>query len=463
MIRGEDCMGKILSLTCSESGRAGVVLRKARGKFYLENLLSGEDSSIPSGGVEIYLSCFYPDLIVEKIELPPVEDTETLEFLIKRKLTEIRGLQEEIVMCYREIPWESTQEYKVFTVFAMPREVYDHNDLVKRGLQDNIAIFTVPFFSLAGISGNVGEEITLFHVYLNDNGLIITVSRGGYILYTRGIRVSPAILESEELSSFLYENTNMTYMFITQRQGIKVDLILVSGKLRTDEAYIQSLVDLTGSGIATPLVPPNIRDVNVDVFHDFLTAFGSLFLDESYDFTPTSIKERRKFIKVASALTYVGAVVFVLLLVLASLKALTLLKNIEEVERTSDRIRAISVKIARGSVVGGADIGHLSYYLQELYRSRRENPLLILPYAVELLREFEYKTAVLGIHNNKAVLVLDVEKRFGDRLEMNLFLEKIKERLRKYRSRGVEVKIGEVKKDTANNLLKFALVVEREL
>ena len=270
-------MGKVASLVYSlQEGRA-VFLRGFRRKFIYERSQKSKPAIDELQGRDLYISYFYPDLVVEKVEVPPVEDEETLHALLGKRLSEVTGSQTDFLICKKEIEEESTHEARVYRVFGLPKEVYENPDVLPEGLEERVRIFTVSQFSPAGISKIVDGDLTIFHIFLDEERLLLTVSRGDEILYSRSLSVPGYVREMGDLSGFLHENTNMTYVFVAQRQGIKLDLILISGKAKDEDGFITSLIEMTGVPVATPLSPQAVKGLDPDTFHDHLPAFGTLF------------------------------------------------------------------------------------------------------------------------------------------------------------------------------------------
>ncbi|MDQ7081918.1 MAG: hypothetical protein Q9N34_02150 [Aquificota bacterium] len=183
------------------------------------------------------ISHHHPDLIIEEVEVPPVKDPETLEVLIKKRLSESAGLQGDHLLVYRLL--ETRRDRKVYRVFGIPRSVYEENPLVSGDTELKISLFTSSHLSLAGgyPRGRSREDLTVFHVYADGEKVIITVSRGEEVLYTRSV-----VFGGADPDSFLFEHVNMTYIFVAQRRNIPVDLILLSGSAKDMDNFIKDLV-----------------------------------------------------------------------------------------------------------------------------------------------------------------------------------------------------------------------------
>ena len=456
-------MGKVASLVYSlQEGRA-VFLRGFRKKFIYEGSQKSKPAIDELLGRDLYISYFYPDLVVEKVEVPPVEDEETLHALLGKRLGEITGSSTEFLICKWEIEEEATSEARVYRVFGLPKEVYENPEILPEVLKERVGIFTVAQFSPAGISLLIDSELTIFHVYLDEERLLLTVSRGGEILYSRSLSVPGYAREMGDLAGFLHENTNMTYVFVAQRQGIKLDLILISGKAKDEDSFIAGLLEMTSVPVATPLPPKEVKGLDPDPFHDFLPAFGTLFLDEDYDFSPSEVKERRRFLKYSSVLIPALFIIFLLFTGALAFRTLGIVDRISDLSQKRDRVAAEVKRLLSKPLVARGELGYYSSYLNDLYRARKENPVYILSDAGDVVKKFRAKRYVLGFQGGKVALAVEIERTFSNLVEMNLFVESVKTHLEKLKERGFEIRLGDVNKDLEKNTVKMSFMVEKRV
>jgi hypothetical protein len=279
---------------------------------------------------------------------------------------------------------EGTSESKVYRVFGIPAEIYRSEEVLPHDLRERVSLFTVAQFSPAGTSLAVNPDLRIFHIFMDDEKLLMTVSEGEEVLYSRSLSVPSYISEVGNVSDFLYENTNMTYVFVAQRQGLKIDLILVSGKAKDDEQFLQSLMELSPVGIATPLPPPSVRNLSPDIFHRHMPEFGSLFLSERHDFTPLDIKEKRKFMKISYAFSKALALVLAAMLFLLALRGFGVLNNLGEIKHLKNVVALELENITRDPFVSGGNFDYFRSYLSTLSEVRIQNPINILPEATPL-------------------------------------------------------------------------------
>ena len=456
-------MGKVASLFYTPQEGKAVFLRRFRKRYIYEGSARAKLPVKDLWGREICISYFYPDLIVEKVEVPPVEDDETLNALLAKRLSETAGIQSDFLLCGEEVLEESTNESKTYRVFAISRDVYENEELFPAGLKEKVRIFTVAQLSLAGISAVVDQDITVLHIYLDDAVLLLTVSRGDEVLYSRSLSVPSFIQETGDIGGFLHENTNMTYVFVAQRQGTKIDLILLSGRAKDEDTFITTLLEMTGVAVATPVPPKRIKKLDYDSFHEFLPAFGSLFLGEKYDFSPLSVKEIRKFMD-RSALV-IPILLGLLMFGTAGLviKGVELVRSVSELSRKKENVSFEMRKFLSQPLIAKGELRYYSEYLSELYRARRENPVTILAIAGDLVKEFRAKKSVLAYKNGKVTLALELERRFPNLVELNLFVELVKKKLELLKEKGLEVRLGDVRKNLEENSVKISLLVEKKV
>ena len=456
-------MGKVASLFYTPQEGKVVFLRSFRKRYIYEGSAHAKLPVKDLWGREICISYFYPDLIVEKVEVPPVEDEETLSALLTKRLSETGGIQSDLLLCAVEVLEESTSESMTYRVFAIPRDVYENGELFPVEQREKVRIFTVAQLSLAGISAIVDQDITILHIYLDDTILLLTVSRGDEVLYSRSLSVPGFVQETGDIGGFLHENTNMTYVFVAQRQGTKIDLMLLSGRAKDEDAFITTLLEITGVAVATPVPPKRIRKLDYDTFHEFLPAFGSLFLDEKYDFSPHSVKEIRKFMDRSALVIPILLVLLMIGTVGLVFKGIGLVKGVSELSEKRENVGFEIRRLLSQPLIAKGELRYYSEYLSELYRARRENPVTILAVAGDLVKEFRAKKSVLAYKNGKVTLALELERRFPNLVELNLFVELVKEKLELLKEKGLEVRLGDVRKNLDENSVKISLLVEKKV
>ena len=455
-------MGTVASIYRTDTVAKVVLFGKRRRGFLFKESLTLQPGEYVFP--QIYLSYFYPDLVSETIRIPPVKDEGTKEILIRRKLADALGLKGSYLIVFQELPEESTPAERAVRVFALPEEVYRNENILPRNLEENLMLFTTPHFSLLGISGAVAGDRTVLHAFADEESLVTTVSRGTEILYTRSLRVPPYTRADEEAyTDFIYENLNMTYMFVAQRSSIPVDLILLSGKLYDKERLVERLLSFVNCGLATPLVPIEFRDVGPIVFLEFLPCFGNVLLDQEWDFSPREVKERRSLKLYISRLVPLLALLLVLSLSLLCFRLYGILEKSEEVAQLRGEVFSSLSAVSGDPFLRGGDLGYYVTYLNLLSDSRRENPLALPPEIGDLLAEIKAKDYLFSYTKGKVALSLSVEERFGSLSELSLYREKLLKRLEEMRRKGLDYRIESEEKDLKENRLLMKIVLEKKV
>ncbi len=455
-------MGTLASAYCTDTGAKVVLFKKSRKGFVFQ-----ENLTLQTGGYrfpELYLSYFYPDLVLETVRIPPVKDEETINILIKKKLADTLGLTGNYLIVFEELPEESTPTEKVFRVFAIPEEVYRNESILPRDLEEHLMIFTTPHFSLHGVSRVVAEGRTVLHVYADDESLVMTVSRGDEVLYTRGLKIPPYTKTDEEAyADFIYENISMTYMFVAQRSNIPVDFILLSGKLYEKENLINELIPSVSCGIATPLVPKEFKKAGPIVFLEFLPCFGNVLLDQKYDFSPKEVKDKRALRLHLSKLIPVLTLLFVLSLSMVGLEFYKFWNEVQEVTQLRMKVLSSLSALSTYTPLRGEALNYYITYMDLLERSRRENPLNALPQIENLLKEISAKEYVFSYKNEKIIFSFVVESRFESIVDLLLYREKLLKHLEEIRNKGFLYRIESEKKALKENRLYMRIVLEKKV
>jgi hypothetical protein len=450
-------MGRVVSVEIYEGGGKALFLRKTGRVYILEKAVQETPSEDTLRKSEILVSSYHPDLLMERVEVPPVKDPETLEVLIKKRLSESVGLSEDYLLVYRLL--ETQRDRRVYRVLGIPRAVYEGSPFAEEEIGLRVSLFTSSHLSLAGVSKTVAEDLTLFHVYADEEKLIMTVSRGDEVLYTRSV-----VLGGADRDAFLLEHVNMTYIFVAQRQNIPVDLILLSGIAKDADNFISNLLETVQSGIATPLVPHNLRNVGPDQFHRFLIPLGNLYLSGDYDFSPRDIKEKRWFLKtVTRSLMFIYPV----LAVLSVFLGMTLYEfwiNLKDYMDQREYIVTRSRAFLAEDLIREGKLDYYLTYVNLIYRSRALNPLSILEDIGPLLGVVKAQSYIFSSEKDRVVLTLRIDRTFGSLVEMTAFREDLIRELEDLRTkRGLSYRIEQETKDITKNRLKMVIRLERKV
>ncbi len=449
-------MGRLVSVDLSGGGGRAVFLRKT-GKVYIFEKAVDEVPSRDSLGGELLISSYHPDLIMERVEVPPVKDPETLEVLIKKRLSESAGLQGDYLLVYKLL--EAQRDRRVYRIFGMPRDVYEESPLINEDTELKISIFTSSHLSLAGISKAVSEDLTLFHVYADKERIIMTVSRGDEVLYTRSVLFGGA-----DPDSFLFEHVNMTYVFVAQRQNIPVDLILLSGLAKDMDSFIRDLINTVPAGVATPLVPENLRNVTPERMHSYLIPFGSLFLSSDYDFSPREKREKRWFFRTLNRSLMIIYPVLIPLLAFLAMNVYEFWINLKDYTDQREFLVTRSRAFFAEDLVREGKLDYFLTYTDLIYRSRVENPMNILKDVGPLFKILKAESYLFGADRGKLYLVINIDRTFRSLAEMMTFRENLFSLLEDLKAKkGISYRVERENRDLEANRLLLRIRLERKV
>ncbi|EDP76671.1 hypothetical protein [Hydrogenivirga sp. 128-5-R1-1] len=452
-------MGKLASFLISRTTRRVVVLKKKGKRFEVELVDRGAQVLDEHRDENAYISISYPELIHERLELPPVQDEDTLRVLIKKGLSESAGVSEEVFIVYREAEEESGAQKKSLRVFALPTSALQSLNLDEEIIRES-QFFTLSQLSVAGISRFVSADQTVFHVFLDEDTLTMTVSSGDEVLYTRSVAIPPYARETG-LEDFLYENINMTYIFVAQRSNIPVDLILLSGEAIKMDSLAESLVQLTSGGVAVPVPSGTFGGINGETFNEFLPCFGTLLLPEDYDFSPEDVKERRAFKRFLGRALPVLGLFLLLLLPLFGIRLYSLYSTSERIDGLSRLIELQARSLLKDPTLKEPLFTYYKTYLGAIDESRLRNPLRVLSDMEGLIRLVRAKAYAMEVQNDKLRVQVYIEKRFPRLYDMTLFQEKLSKLLEELGSKGYSYRTESENRDLKNNRLSVMLIVEK--
>ncbi len=455
-------MGVIASVYCTDTTAKVIFVKKGRKGFTFKDNLTLQPGEYRSS--EVYLSYSYPDLVFETVRIPPVSDEETIEILVKKRLSDTAGLKGNYLVVFQEVPEESTSNEKTLRVFAIPEEIYKNENVLPKDIEENLMIFTTPHFSIHGVSKAVAGDMTVLHAFADDEILVMTVSGGDEVLYTRSLRIPPYTKTDEQAYiDLVYENLNMTYMFVARRSNISVDFILLSGKLYDKDVLVENLISSVDCGIATPTVPKVIKNTGPIIFLEFLPCFGNLLLDRTYDFSPQDVKERRSLRIYLSKLVAILTIISLLSVSFLAFEVYKIERKLQEIFDLRREITSSLPKLFRDTALKREDIEYYTNYLNLIWRSRKENPLGILPELENLLKAFKAKEYRFSYINSKAVLSLTFEKSFTSLAELSIYRERLLKALENLKKKGFNYRIELERKYIESKTLLIKVTLEKEV
>ncbi|MBK3331626.1 hypothetical protein GWK41_00935 [Persephonella atlantica] len=436
---------KIYSVESGRKIRKGITVRK-KGDF-------AEFVSFDKKSNRVYLSVFYPDLIFSTVVLPPVEDSETLMFLLKNRLTGL--LEEGKNYSFTLFEKERISEGEIsYDVYAIPEDIF-FSALKQNNLSINeIDLFTVDAFSLIPFSQKEKPGKTVFHFYGDEEKILMVVSRDTRPVYTRVISV-PEFVEKDRLSDIYYENFNMTYMFVYQNRRIDIEDIIVSGKAAFLEDFISLVKNLTGKSIHIPKMKNYISGMSEEDFHDYIIPIGTAFLEDRFSFIPLSIKKKKVF---SSA---VNLLIFIFIPVLLTLTAINLNLFIE-LKKEESKVYNLSLLIDRESksiqqLLTEKEIKYYSQIFKNIRESRKSNPLTYFYDLRDIFLLLREKSVQFDSKNREMTVIS--EESFNSIADMILFKNRLEGIIKE--KRGFNIKMN-VQEDQQNLKLVITVKAQRE-
>ncbi|WP_297473204.1 hypothetical protein, partial [Persephonella sp.] len=133
---------KIYSVEIGKSIRKGLTISlKERVKFI----------SFDKKASKVCVSIFYPDIVYSSLALPKIEDEDTLQILIKSKMSAVleEGKKYSFILQKKE---DISENESLFDIYGIPVDKFYETLTVLEEDTDSIELFTVDIFSLIPIS-----------------------------------------------------------------------------------------------------------------------------------------------------------------------------------------------------------------------------------------------------------------------------------------------------------------------
>jgi len=407
---------------------------------------------------KIFLSRFFPDLIYTTTVLPPVNDPETLEFLIK---TRVRGLlQEEVEYAFLYFPEEKVSETEIsYNVYAIPQSLYFQSAQLINAKPEDIELFTVDIFSLIPISKKLSGG-HVFHFYADEEKIIITVSKEDKPLFSRSISIADS-MQTASYTNFLYEHFNLTYMYVYQNKKIDISTVVVSGKASHNRELLGLIKELTDK---EPLIPEGnrfIQNLSQKEFMEFFIPIGTALLDEQYDFSPFPLKKKKFLNKILKVLS----VVFFFLALVGSV---VVLQEVSKYREKQHRIENIFKKINRvekeikGMFSSPDEVDFYKKVFLLKKKAEKSNPLYVFNDIYPLLELLDEKRIELFNKTDLQIVHITAVHHFDNISEMVDFKERLFQLLNKMRNKGFDVE-SNVRRGKEGFSLEVSLELKRRL
>ena len=367
---------KLFSTEITTSGgekiAKAVLLRKNRKGYSLlqHYITEPENLKSLSGNYPAYFCIDYFDTIIETLNVPPVKDSKTFKMLAANKLKD--QIEEGVspLMAYKVDKKAGKDrtgnlEYKVYVI---PEKLFTENPAITAQQRLKMNLFTLSDIAVVGVSNFYFGPDTVFHAYADDYKVLITVSRGSSIIYSRTLEYEA--VAGQALESVFYENINLTFMFVTKNLRVNVERMVFSGKLKNMTELSQMLFQFNGIPQSVIITHELVPDCSRDTFHEFMIPISLCMLEDSYDFTPEEFKERRGFnsLKRFTNLTTAAAVAVLLYMNVTAFSEYGFAK-----ERLASQMNVIGMKLERyvRNFEDADDKKFGYYYLKQIEKGER--------------------------------------------------------------------------------------------
>ncbi|NPA58430.1 MAG: hypothetical protein GXN94_03945 [Aquificae bacterium] len=412
---------KIFSAYVSNKIRKGLTVKREGNR--LQFISFGKKSK------NVYLSRFYPDFVFTTVQLPPVEDRDTFEFLLKNKIKGVLEENRNYLFLYFPVERISENEIK-YDVYALPEEVYFETAQLLNLPVEQVVLFTLAPFSLIPFSQRLVEGVA-FHFYADREKVIITVSEGDRPVYSRNIPVPEEI--GEEYGELLYEHFNLTYTYISQNLQLQVKGVVLSGEAGENRELLESVRELTGSEPLVPSAETFIKGLSQKDFMEFFIPIGTAFLDERYDFSPYYLRKERKVNSLLKALTVFFLAIGVLGLVATYGVYSQYREKVERLKQIDGNIKKVKEEI-KSTFGSPEEVDFFKRVFLLKNKAVETNPLYVFNKIYKLLALLEEEKLELYTTGNLQQIFITAEHSFDSvsemvnfRDELNNILDSLKE------------------------------------
>ncbi|WP_457639303.1 hypothetical protein [Persephonella sp.] len=437
---------KIYSLNVSGSRNKGITVETGG------NLLRFVSFEKKAGSV--YGSIFFPDLIYATATLPPVEDRQTLNFLIRNRISGL--LEEGKDYSFLIFPKEKATETEyLYEIYAVPVDVFYQFVQTAGENPENIMLFTVDVFSLIPVSKRIQPEKPVFHFYGDEEKVVMTVSERSIPLYSRSLP-KPDYIQTEDIANFFYENFNLTYTFALQNKRIDIETVVVSGKASENKEFIDLVENFTGKKAVIPHAENFIQGLSQSDFMEFFIPVSTALLSEKFDFTPVLLKKSRLFNRYSKK----GAVLFLLI---SALILIGTMMKYAEFQKLQEEVTALHSDIQNrvNSLSRIFSSDEIQYFTQLLFQKNRadsSSPLVALNEVLPLLEILNEKSVSITNENKIQTIRITAEEAFSSLSQFVMFREKFEGSLQKLKNLSPQVRLDV---DETNYRLSVEVEIKR--
>lgn len=410
-------MGQMISISINnEVKNAGcqavTMVEKRRGLPVIKSASYISVADIPklAAKSDIKIACAYDGIITENVDIPPVSNQKSKIFLLKNKMKDHLKKELEYSFAYFENIGKAEPPNVNYTVYAAPIFLLRDEVKISQKNLSSVQSFTFDFFAITGVSNAADPNSTIFHIYSDKDRIVMVLSTGTKVEYYRANNVPPQVSTPEGLTSFYYENVNLTYLYVRQNfSNLKMKVIL-SGKLNSDTALLDSLKTFIDLPIINLSAKNFVAGANDKVFNEFLIPIGHSLLKGNLDFSSDKHRGERLFIKVISAVN-----ILMLLAIAASGGYMYQLYGVYNENQRKLELSAkkyLNQEVALISKIGDVNLLKSRATYLKLIEEQNSTPLLLLAPSQEIMNFHLFsKIEFTGLGDSASVLFTGEKKQ----------------------------------------------------
>jgi len=402
-----------LSGRTAQSNALGVLVEKEKDTFTLReyHCVQNQDLARIAAGKKLKLSIDEYDLISSKQEIPLSSDPSTRDIIIKNKLKEDIDQTRDYLSIQIPLNEKSSNPKTkgVFETHIITQDTF-FNDIegYEEKQQKITDLFTVSQCALAAMSSRYFDnEATVFHSYADNEKIIITVTKGKNIIYNRISSIEADVDNYSKLTDMYYENINLTYMYAKQNLRIKIDNIVLSGRLSENLDLAKIVFEFTEKPLSVLMPGKDLKNCTSTQFQDFLLPIASLFCPSVYDFLPVSYKRNIGF-KALVKVMNIAALFVVLGLFYINIHAgVELVQQKDTLENKSNSYTILLSRLVTDKV----KLRERQYMLKyiTLLDQRKNTPVKLMIETKELLDIGKYSRMVFESSKDKKTVIFKGE------------------------------------------------------
>ncbi len=408
-------------ISCEEKLNKSVLciqIKKKKDRFWIKET---KDNTLINRKKNIIYCYTDFDFDIQTVFLQPVKDKKTKELLIRRKL----GITDkEVILRFIEVPSVKQNEQILHYVYIAK--------LKTKINRKNIKNLTLSQIAIHNISSLIKEDIYIYHCFADDEKLILNISRGKILIYSRVIEIPDN--EKKDPINFFYENINLTYHYILQNKSPKIDLIILSGQMFSSLELSKLVYTFSNIPVATIFHKSIVENINEESFHKILIPMGAVLTEDIYNFLPDKEKEEKTF---NTVLSYINILLISILLIsgyFLFLKISDIDQKISSLQNLNNRFIKEQNQILKKVNINIDSLSYYENYIKTFLDAHKFHPYFWINQLEDLFKYIKINNINIkkDMQNFYLVITLNTKKQFQNFSQMEIFrhqLEKILQKL----------------------------------